>query len=471
MSLTNALNVAQSGLSATQSLSRITAGNVSNAMTPGYVRREGVLVSRGGAGGVLVGELRREVSNALDRVARQETGKMSTQQAIYEGLKNYVAYLGQPDEERSPSAKFSQFSAAITTLVNAPSSNGAQLGAVAAAEELATSIRGSSEFLAQVRTEVDMEIRYEVADLNQKLYEITRINKLTTKLEPGSIEALDNQDKIDKLLDDISQITDIRVTRSSDGWISLYTTTGAALLEGDRVFDVTYNPANGTFFAGGQEITPNKAGLHGLVNGSLAGFAKLRNDILPRFQLQLDEYARTLIQSFENLDQSLGPNDAGLFTDNGKRFDPARLHGLAGRLQINELVRPSGAGEVWRLRDGLAAANSGDQSDTTQIQAMIDAFNTVVPVDQQAGLGGNLTLGRLAAEIVSVQQSQYAKAQTSLSSAKSAAEVVQASRRSIEGVNIDDEMQRLSLIEKSFSANSKLLTVIMNMYDTLLKAV
>jgi flagellar hook-associated protein 1 len=472
MSLPSAINSAQSGLSAAQSLSRITAGNVANAMTPGYVRREGVLVSQGGVGGgVLIGEIRREVDTALARVARQESGKMAKQQAIYEGLRNYVVFLGQPDDEMSPSSRFSDFSTAITTLVNLPSSNGAQLGAVVAAEELAASIRGSNDFLAQVRAEVDMEIRYEVADLNQTLYDIADINSLTTRIQPNTPEAIDNQDKIDRMIDDLSQIADIRITKTSDGWVNIYSVSGAALLEGDKVYDVTYNSGDQSFYAGTQEITPAKSGIHGLENGSLAGFAELTNEILPRFQLQLDEYARLLIQNFETVDSSLGTTDAGLFTDNGSRFDATKLEGLAGRLSVNELVAPTKGAEVWRIRDGLGAVTQGDAADTTQIQAMIEMFEQLVSVDNDTGLGANITMGNLAAQMVAGQQSEHARAEVKLKSAKSAAEVVQSSRRSIEGVNIDDEMQRLAMIEQSFTANSKLLTVIMEMYDTLLAAV
>jgi len=473
MSLPGALYAAQSGLAANQTMSRITAGNVANAMTPGYVRRDAVLTSQSyvGGGGVLVGEVRREVDSALARVARQESGKMSRNQAIYESLRNYTVFLGQPSDAASPSAKFSNFSAALTTLVNVPSSSGAQQGVVLEAQDLTASVRGANDYLAQVRSEVDMEIRYEVSDLNKKLYEIADINKSTSQLQPGSTEAVNNQDQVEKLIDDVSQIADVRTTKNSDGWVSIFTSTGAALLEGSKVYDVNYNPSDGSFFAGNQEITPAKAGVHGLENGSLAGFADLKNNVLPKFQLQLDEYARNLIQSFQTVDKSRSPTEAGLFTDNGNRFDPAQLTGLAGRLHVNSLVTPTGAAEVWRVRDGMGATAPGDAADTTQIQDMLDMFNQAVTVNPATGMGGNLTLGNLASELVANQQSERARAESNFNSAKSAADVVQSSRRSIEGVNIDEEMQRLAMIQQSFAANSKILAAIVSMYDTLINAV
>lgn len=473
MSLSGALNAAQSGLAANQSLSRIAAGNISNALTPGYVRRLGVVTSQGNGsgGGVLVGEVRRDVDVALARVARQEIGKMTRQQAIYEGLQSYTAYLGQPDDERSPASRFSDFNTALTNLVNLPSSNGAHLGAVVAAEELAASIRGTSDFLSQVRAEVEMEIKYEIADLNRKLYDIAALNPVGTQLAPNSIEAVNHQDRIDGMIDDLSQIAEIRVTKTSDGWVNIYTTSGAALLEGDTVHDLIYNPSDGTFFAGSQEVTPAKVGVHGIENGSLAGFSELRNDVLPRFQLQLDEYARVLIQSFEDTDLSLNSAQAGLFTDNGSRFDLANLDGLANRLKVNDLVLASGSGQAWRVRDGLGAANPGDSSDTTQIHAFLEMFENTVTVDAKTELGSNLTIGNLAAELVAGQQSERARSELSFNSALSTAEIVQASRQNTEGVNIDDELQWLAMIEQSFAANSKIISVINEMFDSLMAAV
>ena len=44
-------------------------------------------------------------------------------------------------------------------------------------------------------------------------------------------------------------------------------------------------------------------------------------------------------------------------------------------------------------------------------------------------------------------------------------------RRNSEGVNIDDEMQQLLLIEQSYAANSRVLTAVSEMIDTLIAAV
>lgn len=470
MSLSTALNVAASGLATTQAQTQIIAENVANAMNEGYVRRDAVLVTATG-GSARVGEVRRDVDAALVRMSRAESGKMAHQQAIYEALDDYTIYLGQPGDGLSPADKFSSFNTALTTLVNMPSSTEAQSAAVYAAEDLAASIRGASDTLAEVRADVDMEIRYEVADLNQALYDLADLNRQMRDFETGTLEAAQLSDQMDGLLDQVSEIVGVRVSFTSDNMVNIYTTGGAALLEGTQVQDVSYSAGDGSFYAGTTEITPGKDGIRGIEEGSLVGLSELKSDILPRFQLQLDEYARGLIQAFEAADASLSAGEAGLFTDNGNAFDAANLDGLAGRLRVNEVIAHDGGSEIWRIRDGLGATEEGAAAETGQIQAFIDTLGTPVGADPATGLTATVTVAEFAAELVTAQSSERARAQTSYSAASSAAELVQASRQNVEGVNIDDEMQKLLLIEHSYAANSKMLTAVSEMLDTLLAAV
>lgn len=472
MSLTSALNSAGQGLAMTETLSRITAGNISNTMTPGYVRREAHLVSTGPqSDGVRIGEIRREIDSSLTRMDRAELAKVTRYQAVNEGLLNYTLYLGQPGDGTSPAEKFSAFSGSLTTLANMPSATGAQMGAVQSAEELAASLRGATRTLDGIRSEVDMEIRYEVADLNQALHDLATLNQRTQETTLGTLEMAGLEDGIDTILDQVANIADIRVARGSNGMYNVFTTGGIALVEGSRVHTVTYNPGDGTLKAGEQDITPNRAGVRGLEQGSLVGFSELRSDILPRFQLQLDEFARTLVQSFEAADASLTPGQAGLFTDNGNAYDPSKLTGLAGRIEVNALVRQTGGGQPWRMRDGLGATAPGDASDATQLQAFMDTFDTPVTVDAATRLGDGLTLARLGAEIISAQSSERTRAEKNYQAAASAAEVVRSARQNVEGVNIDEEMQKLIVIEQSYAANAKMLSAVADMFDTLLGAV
>ena len=472
MSLSGALNSASLGLQTTQGLSRIAADNVSNAMTPGYVRRQGVLVTPGaGQGGAVISEIRREVDVTLQRMSRLENGKMAQYQSIQEGLTGYTSYLGQPGDGTSPADRFNAFQNSLTTLSNLPSSNGAQAATVLAAEDLARSVRGAAVTLGSTLNDVNMEIRYEVADLNQALYQLRDLSSSRREFAAGSLESAKFDEKMDTVLDQISGIVDTRVTTSASGSISIYTLSGAALLEGNQVHDVTFNPSDGTLMAGAQDITPFKEGVRGLRYGSLTGLSQLKREIIPRFEQQLDEYARGLVQSFENADASLVAGEPGLFTDNGSAFSTSNSVGLAGRLQVNDKLLATGALEVWRLRDGLGASAQGPASETNQINAFIAALDKPLSSASGTGIPTDVTIRDFAAEMITSQALERVRSENDFNAASSAAEVVMSARRNSEGVNIDDEMQQLILIEQSYAANSRILTTVSDMIDTLIAAV
>ena len=472
MSLSGALNSATAGLHTTQGQSRIAADNVSNAMTPGYVRREAVLVTAsGGQGGAVISEVRREVDATLQRMSRLENSRMTQYQSIQEGLTTYTAYLGQPGDGTSPADRFNDFQNSLTTLVNMPSSNGAQTSVALAAEDLVRSVKGAATTLSTTLNDVNMEIRYEVADLNTALYQLRDLNASGSGFTPGSLEAAQFDEKVDTILDQISGIVDTRIHRSSNGSISLYTVSGAALLGGRVVQDVTFNPSDGTLMAGSQDITPFKDGVRGIQHGSLAGLSELKRETIPQFSQQLDEYARGLIQTFEEADASLAPGEAGLFTDNGIAFDPANITGLASRLQINSKISSTGGAEVWRIRDGLGATSPGAGSETVQINAFLAGLDTAMNAATGTGIPAEVTLRDFSAEMITSQAATRARAENDYNAAASAAEVVMSARRNSEGVNIDDEMQQLLLIEQSYAANSRVLTAVSEMIDTLIAAV
>ncbi|MBG63394.1 MAG: flagellar hook-associated protein FlgK, partial [Roseobacter sp.] len=405
------------------------------------------------------------------RMSRLENSRMTQYQSIQEGLTTYTAYLGQPGDGTSPADRFNDFQNSLTTLVNMPSSNGAQTSVALAAEDLVRSVKGAATTLSTTLNDVNMEIRYEVADLNTALYQLRDLNASGSGFTPGSLEAAQFDEKVDTILDQISGIVDTRIHRSSNGSISLYTVSGAALLEGRVVQDVTFNPSDGTLMAGNQDITPFKDGVRGIQHGSLAGLSELKRETIPQFSQQLDEYARGLIQTFEEADASLAPGEAGLFTDNGIAFDPANITGLASRLQINSKISSTGDAEVWRIRDGLGATSPGAGSETVQINAFLAGLDTAMNAATGTGIPAEVTLRDFSAEMITSQAATRARAENDFNAAASAAEVVMSARRNSEGVNIDDEMQQLLLIEQSYAANSRVLTAVSEMIDTLIAAV
>jgi flagellar hook-associated protein 1 len=473
MSLNSALITARSGLDATQVWSEVTSSNIANVNTDGYVRKEvGLTTTSAGQGGLVqVSDIRREVDASLDRMYRLESGKMSKQQAIYEGVQAYTATLGQPSDATSPASRLSALQTAFGTLANAPGSAAAQQGVLDAAKTMASSLNQASATLDEVQGEVTTEIKYDVSDLNKTLYQIADLNKQLVGAQQDSVAGVNLKDQMGKLVQSVSKLMDVQVSTDGNGQVSLYTAGGTPLIEGQNVSDLRYDDSTGKLYAGSAEITPGSTGVRGFENGSLAGLYQLKDSTLPTFRKQLDDFAANLIQGFQSQDASLTAGQAGLFTDAGAAYSAANLDGLAGRIAVNAAVDPAQGGTLGRIRDGVGAATPGAAGDATQVNAFLKVFSQPTTAAAGTDLASGMTLSDYAANMISYQQVAGTRAQAQYQSLQTSAQAISSSRQSIEGVNLDNELQKLIVIQHSYAANSKMMSTIAQMMDALIQAV
>lgn len=467
MSLISSLNVAGSGLKANQKWSEQTAKNIANTNTEGYVRKEVRFTNNEIGGGVYVSRISREVDASLDRMSRYESSKMEKQKAIYEGIEEFTAMIGQPNDEQSSATRLGKFEDSLITLSNNPGDPAIQRTVVDAAGDFVYSLNEASDTLAQMRAENITEIRYAVSEINEALYTVADINKQLLRV--GELEhraAL--QDEMGRQIDAISKIMDVRATPASEGRWNLHSANGTALVEGDHVNDISYDTPTGQLRSSGQDISPSNPASRSFEHGRLGGLMALKDEIIPRFQLQMDEMARSVIESFQAADGSLAAGQPGLFTDGQLAYNPATLEGLASRLQINDQVLPETGGQLYRIRDGLGATSPGPAGDAQQVHAFIDVFSQAQAYDPNTQLPADLDMRGYANNMIAAQQTERAAAQQSYATAETAAETIEGSRLSVQGVNLDDELQKLIVIEQSYAANSKTMKTITQMMDTLL---
>lgn len=469
MGLSSALSIAGSGLRTTQTWAEITSRNIANATTEDYVRKDTQVSTI--QGGVQVSSVQREVSAMLERLDRAESAKLSRWQTVREALDVYTGTLGQPDDETSPAARLNDFQESLNALANMPGSAALQGSVLETAHRLTASLNDASAMLDEVAREVELGIRYDVADVNERLSRIAALNERILRTQPDSLENAEMRDALAGLVDEVAGYLDVQITQSPDGRINLYTAGGTALIEGRSVHPLSYDAATGTLLAGAQPVTPATPGVRGFSDGSLGGLFQLRNEVLPRFNLQLDEMARAMIESFTAADASLPPGAPGLFTDAQAAFVPANLDGLAGRIEVNAAVDPAQGGTLSRLRDGVGAVAPGPSGDPTQIQDFIAVFSQTLAFDPATGIGAAMTPETYATGMVSAQHTTRTDAQAEYAAIAISAETIAATRRNTEGVNTDDELQKLMLIEQSYAANARMMTTVSNMMDALLAAV
>lgn len=480
MTISSALSNAMSGLRAAGRTSQTISANIANAMTPGYGVRT-VALSSSQLGGVNIDAIVRNVNPALlgDRGLADAAFNNASDRAQF--LTNYEDVLGIPDDPNSLSARIAEFEKSLVTASSRPDAPERLDAAVNAARDLATLISSASRKIQEARSEADRNIDQQIKKLTNALNSVKELNRQITKTTVlgGDTSAL--QDNRQALVDEISAIVPVRSIPRDNGQIALFSTGGATLLDGS-VAEIEFSTVNQVTpymsLAGGQLSGLTISGYPAQTNsergtlggGSLGAQFEIRDELGVEAQTQLDALARDLVERFQDpaVDATLAAGDPGIFTDSGTAFDPLNEVGLSERLQINAAIDDRQGGESWRLRDGINAVVPGDVGDSRQLQALSDTLSAQrVPASGDFGTGA-FSMINLAAVLTSQLGADRAQAEQTQTFASTQFDELTQLVLS-EGVDTDQELQRLLLVEQTYAANARMIEAADEMMQTLLR--
>lgn len=472
MSITATMNNALTGLTAVSRQADVVSQNVANALTDGYARRQVNLSpqSVGGTGaGVKVDGVTRNVNMVVltdRRLADAETGNAGMKAEFYQRIEQTI---GTPDDSGSLSGRLAALESALIEAASRPDSETRLQTVVTSATNLTDKIGAISGEIQQARTDADQGIAQQVAALNDYLAGIDRLNAEILAARSSGRDANGLMDERQRLVDRISTIVPVREVPRQNDQIALFTTGGAILYEGNPA-QIGFTPSGvitadmqyggGGVLSGltinGFPVSPADSGVMG--GGTLGALFAVRDEIAPEAQAQLDAFSRDLVARFQSpaTDPTLAPGAAGLFTDGGAAFDPLNEVGLAGRLRLNALVDPAQGGALWRLRDGIGAAAAGPVGDAAQLNRLSDAMTApVVPVSG-GFIGAARSSSALAADVLSQIAGGRQRAEQTEVYATTRQEALKALQMQ-DGVDTDQEMQMLLIVEQAFAANARVL--------------
>ncbi len=225
--------------------------------------------------------------------------------------------------------------------------------------------------------------------------------------------------------------------------------------------NLTGDPAN-QVTVGGQPIAISQS-------GSIAANLQARDQVLPQVAGQLDQFAGNLISAFQSADPTVGAGQTGLFVDSGT--PPASgTTGLAGTIAINPLVDPAQGGQAWRIQSGVQATTQGNAGDTTVIDDFIGALQQSQSYTAQ-GLPGTMSLTSAASQIAGLQQSTLTNWTSVNTSRSQQAQTAQTALSNATGVNVDDQMQKLLIVQQTYQASAQVIQVASSMMNDLLTAI
>jgi flagellar hook-associated protein 1 FlgK len=436
--------IGRSGLTASRRSIELTAQNIANAANPDYSRRnltQGELVMTGSIGtnaadslgGVRPGIIERTESALVQRQARDASSALSAAQAEFFALREAESAL----ETSGVFTGIVDFEAALTRLQNNPTEPALRLSTVEAARKMAGNFRVANGTLANARSLVQAEASAEGLTVNELAKELAAINADLVGARVGTAGRAALLDARDKALRGLTEEFGIQPTINANGTadVTLAGTPPVALVTGAsaQAVSVTF-AANGTasFAAGATTFAPN--------GGAMAGRASALAD-MAGVQTGLDSMAASAIV-IANSAQAAG----------------AGLDGISGQ----PLFAGTGAGDfdvALASADGLAtapAASPAGSRDTANLAALIAAL--AAPTGPASG-ADTLLLG-LSSRVSALETRSEGLA---VVSASAEAELLRET-----GVDLDTEAANLVRLQQAFEANSRVIQVAAELFDTIL---
>ena len=435
------LSIAASGARAARGALDVTAQNIANASSDGYVRRslriEEVAAS-GGAGqigdislsGARIAEIRRNADSFLQGEVRRTSGDLQRADVELKGLRNMESALEQSGVFNS----IVEFEAVLQQLSSDPVDPSRRAAVVAEAETLANKFNITASGFEAVGEGLRFDAEAQVSGANVIGSELARVNLRLTRAGSGSSDRAALLDQRDQLLERLAGFTTVGTQFAADGTVavSLGTNPPRSFVQGGTAGTLaSATAADGTlsFSVDGQAMAPG--------SGSLAGAALALTE-LASVRTRLDTIAAGIADTVNNAQA------AGSALD-GSQGQPIFTGTTAGTLKV---VMTSGQG----LAPAGAVAGSRDDAN---LSALRQSLATLDPAQQLNGL-----LFDVSSKVAGRNVTQSAL-QTIASSARISLEQQS-------GVDLDTEAANLIRFQQAFQASGRAMQTASDIFDTLL---
>ncbi len=222
MSLTGAIQIGRSALTASQIGIQVASNNMANAATPGYSRQalsldpiRGVRQSLSAfvGRGVSVGAIQRQVSEGLRtrlEGAISEQAAARTSLDLFSAIEAALGELGDADL----SSELNEFFGAWSERANLTESSAV---VVQRGQQLAGFLNRVSADLRATRGGIDADLDIAITESNRLVNEIADLNNKIVAAEVGAAIANDLRDKRDKAIAELSQMMDVNSVEQASG--------------------------------------------------------------------------------------------------------------------------------------------------------------------------------------------------------------------------------------------------------------
>ncbi|MEM1051683.1 MAG: flagellar hook-associated protein FlgK [Pseudomonadota bacterium] len=444
------ISIGQSGARAARASIELTAQNIANAANPDYARRSLQLeefvasavidfTSSDALSGVRIGGIVRPGSELLQTRARDSAADVARADQDIVALRDAELALEQSGLFRG----LVDFEASLTLLESDPTDPALRTGAVEAARQLAVSFQSAQTGLSNARELVQAGVSVGVEEVNGAGTELARINRELVKVEPGSAAQANLFDARDAALRDISAEFNVSAEFDERGraTVRLVSTPAPAGEVGPVLVDgTTANPLTSTIAADGTASFELDGLTFTPVSGAMSGRVSALNDLRDRADT-LDAIALAAITR-ANTAQANGATLDGtpgqpLFT--GTNASDIELALTAGdQLALAPLGSPPGSRDTTNLHT-LIDAIGADDGPVAETDRLLLSLSSRISGLETTREGLSIIAGSAAADLLSET-----------------------------GVDLDEEAAALIRLQQAFEANSRVIQVANDIFDTVL---
>lgn len=437
--------IGRTGLTASRLSLELTAQNIANAANPDYSRRTltqnelvmtgaiGISASTDALGGIRPGVVVRAESALVQRQARDTASGLAAAEAEFFAMREAESAI----ETSGLFTGLVEFEAALTRLEGNPLEPALRLSVLEGARQMAGNFRIANGTLGNARSLVQDEASAEVLSVNELAAELAEVNRDLVAAREGTAGRAALLDARDKALRGLAEQFGIATVINDDGTadVTIEGTPPVALVTGGTAASVSVSFAadgTATFAVGGTAFDP--------ASGAMAGRAAALGQ-MAGLQIEIDSLAASVIAN-ANAAQGAGVDEAG---------NPGQ-----------PLFSGTGAGDidvVLASATGLATAPAGSPAgsrDTANLAALLGMLGA----ETGPGAEADALLLRLSSQVAALDTRREG---LSVVAASAEAELLRET-----GVDLDTEAANLVRLQQAFEANSRVIQVATELFDTLL---
>ncbi|WP_404415662.1 flagellar hook-associated protein FlgK [Brevundimonas vesicularis] len=297
------MNIATSGLKTAHSQLRVTADNIANVDTPGYIRKvadQSASVTNGYGSGVDVTRVRLATDRFLQAAslsAGSDSARQTVRYELYDQIQNQ---FGDPSSDTNFFAQVDKLFATYATLAESPTSSAGRQDTIYKTQAIFNQAAGIASQIQSARQEADGRLLSAVETVNPLLEQIAKLNKTIAAGTVTNDDVTGAQNAQLGLINELSKYMDVKVEARSNGGVTLRTNTGTTLV-GEGAATLSYHAAGTvdamTAFSDIMITEPSGTRwplLDGVSSGQIRGLVEMRDVDAPAAAARLGELTAKL---------------------------------------------------------------------------------------------------------------------------------------------------------------------------------